>query len=108
MTSSRVLVVIAVVAIAGYVNAGDVLPAPKRPYGERLVERSITAISIAQAVSVERYGAEVVEAQKPLIAERRGDVWVVKGVLPNGIPGGTLEVWVSAVDGRITQIQHEQ
>jgi NTF2 fold immunity protein len=97
------------VLVAGAVwSSADVLPAPKRPEGEKLVERQSTAIAIAFAIGVERYGVKQIEAQKPLTAVRRGDHWVVRGHLNKNIPGGVLEVWVSAIDGRIIHVLHEQ
>lgn len=108
MNAQRIMVVFSVLTLVGYVCVADILPGPKLTQGEKLVERQSTAVAIAHAVAVERYGVEVVEAQMPLTAERNGETWVVNGVLPEGVPGGVLDIWVSAIDGRIIKIQHEQ
>ena len=73
---------------------------------ENLVLRSETAIAIAKAVAEETYGAESIATQLPLVAARKGDAWHVSGHLPAGIPGGVVEVWIAARDGRVIRLTH--
>ena len=66
-----------------------------------------TAIRIAEAVLLPIYGRQVVESEKPLQAELKGEVWVVQGTLKTSLGGvGTVEI--QKRDGRIQRISHDK
>ena len=69
-----------------------------------------TAIAIARAVLIPIYGANKIQAEEPLVALRKGDVWIVSGTLrcaPNCL-GGTASISLSASDGRILNLFHSK
>ena len=81
-------------------------------YGPDYVPDAPTAIAIARAVSIPIYGTKLVDYEEPFTATRRGDVWTVLGSLncpPKHIcVGGTVEVTLSAKDGRILSVIHTE
>jgi len=73
---------------------------------KRMVTRAETATAIAKAVADEAYGKEVISEEMPFLQECKGNVWHVSGQLRRGIPGGVVEVWISARDGRVLKLVH--
>jgi hypothetical protein len=79
------------------------------------VPDSTTAVKIAEAVLVPVYGKEKVESERPFKAKLENDIWTVNGTLhcsdgKGGVTtacvGGTAEVKLSKVDGRILKAIH--
>ncbi len=65
-----------------------------------------TAIAIAKAVWIPIYGAAHVQTQEPVVATLRGDIWHVRGSLPEDSVGGVAEARISKRDGRILAVDH--
>jgi hypothetical protein len=74
-----------------------------------------TAVKIAEAVLIPVYGEKQVESERPFKAVVKNDVWTINGTLhcPDGMGGespfcfgGTAEVKLSKVDGRIMKMIH--
>jgi hypothetical protein len=80
------------------------------PHG--FVPDAATAIAIARAVLIPIYGAKQIGAEEPLIAQRRGDSWVVDGSVTcpkeGRCDGGAAHVKLSSADGRILFVTHYQ
>jgi hypothetical protein len=79
------------------------------------VPDSTTAVTIAEAVLVPVYGKEKVESERPFKAKLKNSIWTVNGTLhcsggKGGVTtdcvGGTAEVKLSKVDGRILKMIH--
>ena len=69
-----------------------------------------TAIAIARAVLIPIYGANRIKYEEPLVAIRKGDIWIVNGTLrctPHCL-GGTASISLSASDGRILNLFHSK
>lgn len=65
-----------------------------------------TAIKIAEAVWLPRYGKNIY-VKKPFNAELLGDsVWEVKGVLPKRLVGGVPYILIRKTDGTILKMYH--
>jgi len=81
---------------------------------EGFVPDSVTALSIAEAVSIPVYGRDQIASEKPLKAVLKGTVRVVTGRVPcNGppgvpCPGGAAEVQISKRTGAILFMTHYQ
>jgi outer membrane lipoprotein SlyB len=63
-------------------------------------------MAIAKAVAVEAYGQTQVESQFPLKIRDDGQHWTVVGSLPEGVPGGVVQVLIAKTDGRILSLEH--
>jgi len=79
------------------------------------VPNSTTAVIIAEAVLVPVYGKKKVESERPFKATLEDSIWTVDGTLhcsdgKGGVTtdcvGGTAEVKLSKVDGRILKMIH--
>ena len=79
------------------------------------VPDSTTAVKIAEAVLVPVYGKEKVESERPFKAKLEDGIWTVNGTLrcsdgkgsvTTACVGGTAEVKLSKVDGRILKMIH--
>jgi len=79
------------------------------------VPNSTTAVKIAEAVLIPVYGKEKIESERPFKATLENGVWTVSGTLrcPDGkggtttmCVGGTAEVKLSKIDGRILKMIH--
>ena len=66
-----------------------------------------TAIKIAEAVLVPIYGERVLE-KKPFIVKLEGDVWSIKGSLPEGYLGGVPYVKIQKSDCKILMVGHSK
>jgi hypothetical protein len=65
-----------------------------------------TAIAIADAVTVPIYGRSQVDREKPLRAELEDGKWLVLGTLHGATVGGTLEVLIDQMTGKILYLNH--
>lgn len=67
-----------------------------------------TAIAIAEAVIIPIYGKRRMKSERPYKAKlKENDIWIVWGNLPFkrlGIMGGTIQVEISKIDGRILEV----
>lgn len=65
-----------------------------------------TAIVIAEAVTRRIYGHTNIERQKPFQVSLQGEVWTIAGTLPSQKVGGTFEIQLSKIDGRVIRVTH--
>jgi hypothetical protein len=66
-----------------------------------------TAVAIAYAVTVPIYGKSEVDGERPLRAELKDGKWLVLGTFHRpGPAGGTLEVLIDQMNGRILYLNH--
>lgn len=64
------------------------------------------ATKIAELIAKKIYGDSRIDAQKPFQADLQGEVWKVSGTIPPNFLGGTFEVYLSKVDGKIIRVTH--
>ena len=64
------------------------------------------AMKMAELIAKKIYGDARVDAQKPFQAALNGEVWKISGTIPPNFLGGTFEVYLSKVDGRIIRVTH--
>lgn len=64
-----------------------------------------TAKKIAEAVWLPIYGEEI-HMQKPYKAILEDSVWIVEGVLPEGIKGGSAYIEIRRKDCKVLKITH--
>jgi hypothetical protein len=76
---------------------------PNRGY----VSDQKTAIEVAKAIMLPIYGEKQIKSEEPFRASLDGNVWTVKGALPQG-PGGNSEVKLSKSDGTVLYVSHTQ
>ena len=88
------------VAFASVVEAES--PATQARHADYVPDEK-TAVSIAQAVLISRFGEESVRAELPLSAiKSAGGFWIVQGAAPGAErTGGGMAVWVNANSGCI-------
>lgn len=65
-----------------------------------------TATKIAELIAKKIYGDPRIDAQKPFQTDLKGEVWKVSGTIPPNFLGGTFEVYLSKVDGKIIRVTH--
>jgi hypothetical protein len=71
-----------------------------------LTEQEAVRMAIA---SIERkYGPECVAKESPFTGELTNGIWIVRGTLPPGTIGGTAVAEVSAGNGKVLRMWHEQ
>jgi len=72
-----------------------------------LVADQKTAIAIASAVWMRRYGAEAIDSRLPIVAVLSDGVWYVAGTLPSGFDkGGVPVAEIAQLDARVLKIGH--
>ena len=93
-----VLVCVLLLAFVGCVNnrTSTEMPGSSRASHSYKTEHGYvpdkaTAISIAVSVWNVVYGADQIAKQKPYVAEIKGNVWMVRGTLPENLLGGLAE-----------------
>jgi hypothetical protein len=65
-----------------------------------------TAVAIAYAVTVPIYGRSEVDGEKPLRAELKDGQWLVLGTFHGRGAGGTLDVLIDQMTGKILYLSH--
>jgi hypothetical protein len=98
-------------AFAGFIGTAALAEDQGYNPNNGFVPDAKTAVAIARAILVPIYGRQTIASEEPLVAARRGDLWIVRGSLHCGAPacvGGTAEVKLSAKDGRILHVTHYQ
>ncbi len=78
-----------------------------------MVPDKAAAIKIAEAVWTPIYGAEEISRQKPFFVTHEKNIWYVTGSLPkrsDGLAaiGGTAEIEIAQVDGKILRVSHSE
>jgi hypothetical protein len=95
------------------------LRAPGQIYSlpQGVVPDESTAISIAKAIAIPVYGANKIDREEPLKAKLDSGIWHISGTLHCGIwlswykstcADGTIEVDLTASDGRVLKLIHEK
>lgn len=118
MPGSRIIAIVAVATFAliafvplGWATQND------HASPQVVIPDETTAIAISRAALIPIYGAKLVQSEEPFTAQRKGDVWLVRGTLYCGLSwwdklwgggclGGTAEVKLSAKTGKILHITH--
>ncbi len=105
-------VVILLILLAAF----QCVPAQQKP--QRLafypaVPDEATAVRIAEAVLIPKFGEERVYSERPFVARLSGDVWTVDGTIHPSSPGlivkgGPAHVQISRDDGRTIMLTHEK
>ncbi len=100
------------VAVFSIVTASVPAFAQFAHYHSEYVPDAATAIAIGRAVSVPIYGKKLIQSEEPFTAMRKGGTWIVLGTL-NCDPkytcvGGTVEVTLSAKNGRVLSVIHTE
>jgi hypothetical protein len=68
-----------------------------------------TAVKVARAALVARYGKANTDTEEPLVARMKDSgIWIVTGTIPQGVLGGVGEVEIARSDGRILRLVHGQ
>jgi hypothetical protein len=79
------------------------------------VSNEVVAVKIAEAVLIPVYGENQIASERPFYAALKDDIWTVDGTLtcPDGkggkthvCVGGTAQVRLSKIDGRILSMIH--
>ena len=85
------------------------LPLQSNPERDGYIPNRETAIAVARAILTPIYDPELLKREEPLVAELKGDAWLVHGTLcpsPDACPGGTIELALSRSSGRILSLSH--
>jgi hypothetical protein len=89
--------------------------AQDNPPKDGFVPDSATAVRVAEAVLIPVFGREKVQSERPFTAALENGVWTVSGTLhcsdgkggtTTHCVGGTAEVKISKMDGRIIRMVH--
>jgi hypothetical protein len=78
----------------------------KQFYVDTLITNEKTALAIAEPILVAKYGQKHIDRDKPLVAIRVDNYWIVDGTLPRGWVGGTATVILRATDGKVMKLTH--
>jgi hypothetical protein len=110
------VVVIAILMLAPFGICQSTRTKQSRTPPKGFVPDSLTAVRIAEAVLIPVYGEKTIQSERPFTASLTGDIWTVSGTLycsdgKGGMTttlciGGTAEVKLSKLDGRILSMIH--
>jgi len=70
------------------------------------IQDAEAAITAAEAVWSESYGAENVRQHRPILAVEANGRWHVQGTLPRGAVGGVPYIILAKADGRVIHVSH--
>jgi hypothetical protein len=65
-----------------------------------------TAIAVAEAILVAKYGQESIDSQKPFLVGLENDVWTIWGHRQRLLPGGVFRIQISKQDASVKAISH--
>ena len=83
---------------------GDVdIPLPD----EGVITTAEVAAKVALAISIVKYGNEVLE-EMPLQICQIGGVWKIQGTLRDGVKGGVIHIELNKSDGKIRSMWHDK
>jgi hypothetical protein len=75
-------------------------------YVDTLITNEKTALAIAEPILAAKYGQAHINREKPFVAIRVDNYWIVDGTLLRGYVGGTATVILRATDGKVMQLTH--
>ena len=75
-------------------------------YADTLITNEKTALAIAEPILAAKFGQKHIDREKPLVAIRVDNYWIVDGTLPRRYVGGTVTVILRATDGKIILLTH--
>ena len=75
-------------------------------YADTLITNEKTALAIAEPILAAKYGQTEIDREKPLVAIKVNNYWIINGTLPKGYVGGTATVILRATDGKVIILTH--
>ena len=75
-------------------------------YADTLITNEKTALAIAEPILAAKYGQTEIDREKPLVAIKVNNYWIVNGTLPRGYVGGTATVILRATDSKVIILTH--
>ena len=74
---------------------------------EGVIPTAEVAAKVALAISIVKYGNEVLE-EMPLQICQIGGVWKIQGTLRDGVKGGVIHIELNKSDGKIRSMWHDK
>ncbi len=74
---------------------------------EGVIPTAEVAAKVALALSIAKYGDEVLE-EMPLQICQIGGVWKIQGTLRDGVKGGVIHIELNKSDGKIHSMWHDK
>ena len=74
---------------------------------EGVIPTAEVAAKVALAISIVKYGNEVLE-EMPLQICQIGGVWKIQGTLRDGVKGGVVHIELNKSDGKIRSMWHDK
>lgn len=74
---------------------------------EGVIPTAEVAAKVALAISIVKYGDEVLE-EMPLQICQIGGVWKIQGTLRDGVKGGVIHIELNKSDGKIRSMWHDK
>lgn len=74
---------------------------------EGVIPTAEVAAKVALALSIAKYGDEVLE-EMPLQICQIGGVWKIQGTLRDGVKGGVIHIELNKSDGKIRSMWHDK
>ena len=74
---------------------------------EGVIPTAEVAAKVALALSIAKYGDEVLE-EMPLQICQIGGVWKIQGTLRDGVKGGVIHIEINKNDGKIRSMWHDK
>lgn len=74
---------------------------------EGVIPTAEVAAKVALALSIAKYGDEVLE-EMPLQICQIGGVWKIQGTLRDGVKGGIIHIELNKSDGKIRSMWHDK
>ena len=104
------LVSVLILLFTATIDCQTYSPGSVRPK-DGFVPNSETAVKIAEAVLIPVYGEKHILKERPFIATRKGDVWMVGGTIHCDPPdaqcyGGAAVVKISKSTGEVLEMVH--
>ncbi len=73
---------------------------------DTVIKSQITAIKYAETILFDIYGQKNIEKQKPYEIYEIDGYWIIGGILPNGMVGGTFKIIINSKNGQIIKLTH--
>lgn len=102
MKASRLLSTFGVLILAGESMAADIGYTPPNGF----IPDATTAVGVAEIVLMPIYGRDQILRQKPLVAVREGNSWIVTGTMKPGDVGGVATIVIDKRTGGILRVTH--
>ncbi|HEX7637548.1 MAG TPA: NTF2 fold immunity protein [Burkholderiaceae bacterium] len=73
-----------------------------------IVSSEQMAAALAEVYVTYVYGAQAAQSQKPYRVQALPEAWQVEGQLPEAMLGGTFELRLARMDGRVLALSHSR